>query len=215
MELKDNSQRANWILIAFYLMLVLTIAFIASNLMQYDMMQKVYTLEEVEANDLRQQIIALAYYLTFILCAVFFILWFRRAYYNLQAIGISTLHTDSWAAGSWFIPILNLYRPYQIMAEIWEQTQNRISNNPHESKVLIGLWWGGWVIGSIIDQISDRVGRPGTLEAIESSTLLVIVSECISLITLILIILIIRKVSSWEQILANSSRDIPLEDHLL
>jgi len=215
MELKDNSQRANWILIAFYLMLGVTVAFIVSNLMQYSLLQRVYTLAEVEANDSRQQIIALAYYVIFILCAIFFILWFRRAYYNLQAVGVSTLHTDSWAAGSWFIPILNLYRPYQIMEEIWEQTQNRINNNPHESKVIIGLWWGGWIIGGFIDRISDRIGRENTIEAVQNSTLVTIAGECLSLLTLILIIVIIRKISAWEKRLAESDREIPLEDHLL
>lgn len=28
-------------------------------------------------------------------------------------------HDESWAAGSWFVPILNLFRPVSIMKEMY------------------------------------------------------------------------------------------------
>ncbi|MDR0824507.1 MAG: DUF4328 domain-containing protein [Prevotella sp.] len=58
----------------------------------------------------------------FISSIVTFIRWLRRAYYNLDVLTKECVYDDSWVAKVWFIPFLNLYRPYGLMKELYEKT---------------------------------------------------------------------------------------------
>jgi hypothetical protein len=75
---------------------------------------------------------------------VIFIQWFRRAYYNLHMVnpGAATM-SEGWAAGAWFVPILNWIRPYEIMMEIWRGTQGALPNKYPEPKPagVVIAWW--------------------------------------------------------------------------
>ena len=52
--------------------------------------------------------------------AMLFLLWFRRAYRNLAALGARGLRfAGGWAIGAWFVPILSLVRPKQLLNDIW------------------------------------------------------------------------------------------------
>ena len=216
MQLKNNSQRAKWILTIFYIMLILSPIVIISDIMEYSLLGRQYTTAEGEANDLRQSLIGMLDLVVYIFAIVFFIMWFRRAYFNLQAAGVRTLHTDGWAAGCWFVPILNLFRPYQIMEEIWEQTQNKIQQTPMEPKIIIGVWWGLMVINGILDRISTRLLlNAETIEDYQMSSFLTMITDSVTVIPLILIILIIRKVSTWEEKLYSQSYEMPIEEHLI
>jgi hypothetical protein len=126
--LPDNSQRAKNVLISFYVLFFIQILVLVSDFLQYLLLLKYkegnFDQAEATTNDLRQQIVVVTHLLMFIVCIVLFILWFRRAYNNLNIHGKAyTKYAEGWAAGAWFVPFLNLGRPYLIMQEIWEKTQ--------------------------------------------------------------------------------------------
>jgi uncharacterized protein DUF4328 len=216
MQLKNNKERAKWILSIFYLMLAFSPIVIVSDIMEYNLLLGEFSTEEGDSNDLRQTIVGLLDLIIYIAAIVFFIMWFRRAYNNLQAAGVRILHAEGWAAGCWFVPILNLFRPYQIMEEIWEQTQNLIGNSPLASKSIIGFWWGMMVLNGIVDRISSRMMlSANTLEDYQSSAFWTMLLDTSTVIPLLLIIMIIRTVSAWEDQLFNQSFEMPIEDHLI
>ncbi len=52
--------------------------------------------------------------------ATAFLLWVHRASKNLVSLGAhGQRFSPAWAVGWWFVPIMMLFRPYQVMAEIW------------------------------------------------------------------------------------------------
>jgi ABC-type multidrug transport system fused ATPase/permease subunit len=113
--------------------------------------------------DTSMQINGIIYIAIFIGAIVTFIMWFRRAYFNVHDFAITPpQYTEGWAAGAWFVPILSLFRPSQIMKEIWFETiaylQNKTPNAPMEPPMgKLNLWWGTWVTGSILANISSRL----------------------------------------------------------
>lgn len=139
-----------------------------------------------------------------ILTIIFFIQWFRRAYYNLHAMGCRNLeHTEGWAAGAWFVPIMNWFWPYQIMREIWNETQilGRQPNDGHEqrSDAPVGWWWTCWILNTVVSIIavfSSFGKRPGEIS--EHFYLMNIVANLFSICAGVFAIQIIRTVRVWE-----------------
>ena len=94
-----------------------------------------------------------------------FLNWFRRAYCNLHRID-STVpdHAEAATAYSWIVPFVNLCRPYQIMKQIWEKTQDFIENYDffyyrRKGGVLLGIWVfllvSSAILGRIYMELSD------------------------------------------------------------
>jgi len=116
----------------------------------------------LELFDNSMQAVRVLYIGIFVGAVITFIMWFRRAYYNVHEFAITPpKYSEGWAAGAWFIPIISLIRPIQIMKEIWFETiaflRNKTTNAPLEPPMgKLNLWWGTWVVGSIIGNISSR-----------------------------------------------------------
>ncbi len=80
---------------------------------------------------------------------VLFIVWFYRVYANLGALGAGELRYGiGWAAGAWFVPILNLFRPKQIADDIWRASDPERGEGGWRGgpvPVVYGVWWTAWL----------------------------------------------------------------------
>ena len=155
---------------AFYVLGFIQIAFIISAFLQYSLLKRMqngnYTQEEATANDIRHQAIAYVNIAVYIVCIVLFILWFRRAYNNLHLSERARIkYVEGWAAGAWFVPFLNLGRPYVIMHEIWKKTQEATHNLiTYKSSKIIGWWWVIWIINNIGTNFINRYFKENRLK---------------------------------------------------
>jgi hypothetical protein len=107
---------------------------------------------------------AIIYLGAFIGCAIVFIQWFRRAYFNLHQLMPSSKlrYTEGWAAGAWWIPIFNLFGPYQIANDLFRNSekilvQNELMDGKPGLHSIAGWWWGLWVAQSVLGNISSRM----------------------------------------------------------
>ena len=83
------------------------------------------------------------------------IMWLRRAYYNLHQLpGIYPEYSDGWAAGAWFVPFINLARPYTIMREVWNDTQRAAVGQVAEPATILGWWWAAFILKFIVGRIT-------------------------------------------------------------
>jgi len=74
---------------------------------------------------------------------IVFVIWLYRARVNAEGRGWPQRWSPRWAVGAWFAPVVNLWYPFQIMADIW-----RAGLPPQARKnraVLPGIWWGCWL----------------------------------------------------------------------
>jgi hypothetical protein len=79
------------------------------------------TTEVAEASDNRHQFIAGLQAVAYIVASILFLIWFHRAYKNLRPLGaVNLTYSPGWAVGGFFVPFLNLVRPFQVMREIWK-----------------------------------------------------------------------------------------------
>lgn len=100
-------------------------------------------LDALDSADLRVVITNLLHLATYLVAGVIFLLWFHAAYRNLAARQ-PTKHTTGWALGSWFIPVLALWRPATITEELLGPRP------PLGMRLLPWGWWILWVLSMFV-----------------------------------------------------------------
>jgi len=217
-SLRPNTQRAKNAITLIWIMLALEITSLISGYFQYDLLEAAANGEEVSAvtataNDLREQIIAIFYMLFLIISGVTFIQWFRRAYFNLHQKVPYLSHTEGWAAGSWFVPIICLYRPYQIMNELYQETKELLIAkglrvNADFKTNLLWLWWTLWILTSIIGQIVFRLSlKAESIVELTDFTVISMVDNIIRIPLTLITIKVIKDYSSIEPLLNEIKSD--------
>ncbi len=148
-SIRSNKQRGKNLLIALWVSLGTEVLVLISLLLMYFTIDRGFTgydnhFELFEKYTFLRGILSLFSFVVSIIVIVFWILWMRRAYYNLHALQAPNLaYDEGMAAGGWFIPVLNLWLPAQIMSNIWKQTQLLVVENKRliENSAIVGVWW--------------------------------------------------------------------------
>lgn len=112
---------------------------------------------------------------------VLFVLFFWRAYTNLEALGVPRLRFEqSWAVAGWLIPVIAFFRPKQIADDIWRGSDPAAPPEQEPSwcrrpvPVLLDLWWVLWIVAAWMIRPADWLnhGVAKTTEQIAFSMLL-------------------------------------------
>jgi hypothetical protein len=161
--LKSNERRARLAILLIWIVLAMEIVNLVSSCMQLDLLQTVASGGDVpaeagEANDNREAAAGRIYLLAYAISAITFILWFRRAYYNLHQKAAPLALPEGWAAGCWFVPIVNLFRPYQIMKEMYVETKKLLDGHGFRERVAyttryLDWWWTLWVMSAVVGNV--------------------------------------------------------------
>jgi hypothetical protein len=120
---RPSHRLVKWMTILLVANAVICLAALWSGWLEIDLIERAVEEEitdaETEANDLRQGMIGLAQFGTRITLIVLICIW-PRANRNARALGATGMRfTPGWCVGWYFVPIMNLFRPYQAMKEIW------------------------------------------------------------------------------------------------
>jgi hypothetical protein len=131
---------------------------------------------ELVTSELAYTLVGLAQFAALIIAAVFFIRWFHLAHRNLGSLSDQpAVHDSRWAIWGFFVPILNLVRPQQLMREIWSITSGRWQVEPSRVVGLtrpadhVNLWWGLFLATSFL---GNAVGRAAWRATTAQETLL-------------------------------------------
>jgi len=145
-------------------MLICAISLV-SDVMEVNLLQKMdrgieTTSEEENSNDNRQQLLGIVIIVYSIPLMIVFGKWIYRSAANMHVVapGQMTI-TPGWCVGWYFIPFLNLIRPFQAMVEIWKTSEARPGEHTESLPTpgLLRLWWGLWILVGILGQISFRI----------------------------------------------------------
>ncbi len=209
-EIKPNDKRAKSAIIVFYVYLCVAIVFglfsIYTSYLYSDIASgSTYSERTINLVSVGEGAIGLAVMSANIACIVLFILWFRRAYANLNRVGLHvTTETDGWVFWGFVVPILNLFRPYQMMKETWNKTllTNKTLNDNYDinrGAAFIGLWWAWFFISRIVNQISLRMGlRVETLDDYILSANFDIFASVFDVLGVFVTVFMIKRIASVE-----------------
>jgi len=116
------------------------------------------TPDQVATNDPIQGIIGLLQSGMGIVTGITFLKWIYRAYKNIQGFGAEGLRfSPGWAVGYYFIPILSLIRPVQVMSEIWRASDDPRNWPRRPGSWVIVSWWTLFLIYTGVTQVSLEI----------------------------------------------------------
>jgi hypothetical protein len=142
---------------------------------------------------------ALAFLGSLIVGAIFFGIWIHRAARNLRGLGRTGMTFSPAACIGWyFVPFANLVRPVKAMSELWRASESGEDSDGYgwmgvgQRTGLIAMWWGAWLVGGVIGNVSGRVDDPATSGAIG------LVGSLVTTVAAIACILLMRGVSARQ-----------------
>jgi hypothetical protein len=134
-----------------------------------------------------------------IAASFFFLAWIHRVHRNLPALEAGDLkYSPGWAVGYFFIPILNLFRPCQVMLEIWRESDPARLQVPGESlettkassAAIVGWWWASFLLIYLVNQGSrpfHDINTVGPIAVLWIGIVSALVSIVAAVVTLVMV----------------------------
>ncbi len=205
----SNTHRAKILIVVFWIIIIASMVGIALDFFELDLLKRIdqgtgFTMEEADDNDSRQLLAGILMLILRIISVVVFLNWFRRAYGNIKRLGVHTDRSESTTVWAWFVPIMNLYAPLNMMREIRAGLVDLLRNLSVKSSTIslsfiIGAWWAIHIINLFYTSILNRMLLSAeTAAEMMTSTENYIFAKILTIIEALLVILMVYKISSLE-----------------
>jgi hypothetical protein len=165
------------------------------------------SLEDLTASDDRVATIGLLQGGSYIACGIAFLIWYGRAFRNLERLGARDLHWGRRAViVYWFVPIVNLFLPKQVINDIWRASDPDLPavNREWERNrvpVLFHVWWVLWLVSGVVINIAfgsplDEAETPEEMVALAREYVAI---DVVDIIPAILAILVVRAITNRQE----------------
>jgi hypothetical protein len=144
--------------------------------------------------------------LVLIATVVVWCIWQHRAQRTaIELAGRGLTFTPGWAVGWWFIPIANLWKPFQAVRELWKASHGGDAWRTMATWPVLGWWWASWIVSNLLTWVAIRgvglgtgTGTQITAEDVISSDTWELVSLPLEVVAAILAIMIVRSVGQAQ-----------------
>jgi len=195
---------------------IMLVASMVGDLMQNELLSRAkngnVSKSEAAAEDAREEVIGGLYLLAVAVAGIAFLVWFRRAWRNLKSLGGRDLkYSTAWVVGGFFVPIMNLYRPIQVMREVWHgsnpsnlerdlQPDGPEIRNQLPTPALIAWWWGLLDVSVVLGRTAIRIalGDGNTIDQLHTANTLSILNSMVCIPAVVLAIRIVNRITRWQ-----------------
>lgn len=149
--------------------------------------------ETLLTSDIANAVIGLAQFPLAIFIAITFLRWVYRANKNLHILSsIPMAFSPGWSIGWYFIPIANLFKPYQAMKEIW-----LVAHRGGEKGIaILGWWWFLWLVSSSLARLAMRIAlRENNAQGYVHSAIANLASDAMDVILNIVAIMLVTAIA--------------------
>lgn len=213
---KPADRSAQWTRALLKAGVVLAVVGIVSGLLEVELISRAtsqgITDAEAAANDARQQLIGQLGMIIYLATIVAFLMWFHRVHRNLASLGNRSLkYSPGWAVGGFFIPFLNLVRPFQVMVEVWHGSDpagiesvdddfTQMAAARPRTPALVGWWWALFLFSGFLGQILFRLAfsENPSLDELRAFSSLRILSDIVDIPSALLAILLVGRITRWQ-----------------
>jgi len=96
----------------------------------------------------------------FVAIAVLFMRFMYKAVQRAKGFAVPfTYVSPGWAVGYWFIPLMNLYRPFEVVKALVKACAEEAGtpDKPAAGEQLLGAWWALFLLGNIVASAVARM----------------------------------------------------------
>jgi serine/threonine protein kinase len=143
--------------------------------------------------------------------------WFRRAYRNLPALGARRLrYRPWWAVGAWLLPVFSLFRPKQLLNDIWRASDPSLP--PDQAAAwrgrpvaeLLGWWWLAFVASILVRSITTSAVHaaadfmllgllPDQLDRFQASAGMQVLADLLTVLCGLLALRVVRRTTARQE----------------
>ena len=153
-----------------------------------------------------QAFIALFEFPILILSIIFFLMWLYRGYTNLGPLrSLGSEFTPGWAIGWWFVPFVNLVKPFQVVRNLWAESDPEIDPDGFNLNVQAGapafmlIWWITWLIANFVSNLSSGAMESKSANDVAASGYIFIVHAAFHVTASALAIMVIRSITARQE----------------
>ncbi len=197
----------------FGVLIICVVASFGSTVAEINLLQRVadgeaVTEQELIANDDRQGAVSGLLLIAHIALVVAFCMWTYRASKNLQALEVGGRRfSPGWAVGWWFVPIMNLIRPYQVTREIWRGSYPSVTRQDPQAwqnaplSPILGWWWGAWLASNFILLGAWRALTSSDVAAEEliTANYFSLASDALTIVAAVLAFMLVRTITANQE----------------
>jgi hypothetical protein len=140
-----------------------------------------------------------------------FCIWVVRANRNVRALGAQGLQfTPGWCAGWFFVPIANLFKPYQAVREVYRASDPAADARDwkHVTAGLVGWWWAAYILSNFIGHVEFRMSMSNDPSVARGSAVVGLMSSPIGIAAALLCLAVVRSIHARQE--AKAARvDVP------
>lgn len=205
---RPNRRRAQLAVIGLSICALISVMIIVITISAINLFQRLttgdFTMAEVTAIDERLRTLALFEVGTYLVTAIIFLLWIYRAYQNHEQLSRrGTEYSPNWAAGGFFVPFLNWVRPYQVVREMWDETQVGPTDDVFAatpSHVIIIVWWLSFLAMNFISRLYSGVASAAdSVTELTSAATVDILVQAVTILSALLAIRIVQTIGLYHE----------------
>jgi serine/threonine protein kinase len=155
--------------------------------------------------------------LWFLVSAALFLAWFRRAYANLAPLGARRLRYGRWwTIGAWVLPVFSLFRPKQLLNDIWRASDPDLPPDMGDSwrhrpvTPLLGWWWLTFLTSVLVRSITTEVVHvaasvmtlgllPSQLDRLQASADVQVLADLLTVLAGLLALGVVRRTTLRQE----------------
>jgi hypothetical protein len=155
--------------------------------------------------------------LWFLVSAALFLAWFRRAYTNLAPLGARRLRYGPWwAVGAWVLPVFSLFRPKQLLNDIWRASDPDLPPDMEDRwrhravSPLLGWWWLTFLASILVRSVTTEAVHaaasvmtlgllPSQLDRFQASADVQVLAELLTVLTGLLALGVVRRTTRRQE----------------
>ncbi len=132
--------------------------------------------------------------------AITWLFWMRRLRQNTIALGRKPEYRPAWIFWGWLVPILNLFRPFQVIRDLWRKSDPVPGTGSVGDPPRFYLWW--WVAYVVTSRLGSAIFRstqdPENLEELRSVVDRYLALDLMELPELVLAVMVIRALTARQ-----------------
>jgi hypothetical protein len=151
-------------------------------------------------NESQHHSITLSSWVIYAAIIAVFCRWIYVASCNARAMGaVGMRFTPGWSVAWYFVPVANLWKPFQVMCEIWNASANPAQWRGEVANPLLVFWRLSFLAMNVIARVSDFEFRSAhNIDDIWKATILHIISSTVSAVSAFLTLTVVGRLTRMQ-----------------